>query len=510
MGGGVAIAAFAALAATMVIAAPSGAAGTEKVYETHFQADCVIAPGVLNEREPINVSIRGEGPERVNEGEQFALRHETLTLTSSLKLAEEFFDIGAREVRGSLLDALLDAENGQPAQLNLAQPPEFPTGIPYRAKVEREKPIVITVPSGEAGFTSPPVKAEAHPGKPLSLTLDTAPGFKEREAGSYEETQSGIQLTMEGLNEVGEHVLGPLRISCTAPAGVVVANPTIGEREFCNGDGPLIRSVEPGEGPTTGGTTVHITYVGPANVNGNATVEAVRFGSHNSPSFSGGEGSVTAVTPPGEGTVPVELVLRCQPAESPGRFTYTHIERVEYTDFPANGSLMINKLGQTILLPEGSRFHGVGQLAPETGAGSVTGRFEVPPFTASVKLFSTLPVSLGLTMTQTQQANGVVSAAETPKGDVVLKLPASFNVGVTSIGLLGLKIPTACTAREPLSLSLTDTLTDQELLRGPWHFSGTTSLSRFRCEGGFLGEIFGHLLSALLSGPENAYTLGIA
>jgi hypothetical protein len=219
---------------------------------------------------------------------------------------------------------------------------------------------------------------------------------------------------------------------------------------------------------------------------------------------------VTAVSPPGEGTVPVELVLRCRPAETPGHFTYTRIEHVEYTDFPAPGSLTINKLGQTIVLPQGSRFHGIGQLAPETGAGSVTGRFEVPAFTASLKLFSTLPVSFGLTLTQKELANGVVSAAETPQGDVVLKLPVSFNVGVTSVGLLGLRIPTACATREPMTLNLTDTLTDQELLRGPWHFSGTTSLPRFSCEGGFLGAVFGRLVSALLSGPENAYTLGIA
>ncbi|MDE3070780.1 MAG: hypothetical protein KGJ43_08645, partial [Acidobacteriota bacterium] len=83
-------------------------------------------------------------------------------------------------------------------------------------------------------------------------------------------------------------------------------------------------------------------------------------------------------------------------------------------------------------------------------------------------------------------------------------------LGITSLQILGLSIPLRCAATEPLSLALADTLTSEELLKGNWSFAGTTAVPSIRCEGGFLGRLFGWVLSGLLSGPGNPYSLAVS
>jgi hypothetical protein len=75
---------------------------------------------------------------------------------------------------------------------------------------------------------------------------------------------------------------------------------------------------------------------------------------------------------------------------------------------------------------------------------------------------------------------------------------------------MGLTIPTSCTTTESASLALTDNLTREELLSKGWSFTGTTTLPRFKCEGGFLGGLLSWVLSTLISGPENPYSLRFA
>ncbi len=40
-------------------------------------------------------------------------------------------------------------------------------------------------------------------------------------------------------------------------------------------------------------------------------------------------------------------------------------------------------------------------------------------------------------------------------------------------------------------------------------FSGTVTLPAFKCNGGLLGSVFSPVLTALLSGPSNPFTLTI-
>jgi hypothetical protein len=184
-------------------------------------------------------------------------------------------------------------------------------------------------------------------------------------------------------------------------------------------------------------------------------------------------------------------------------------ERAEYKNWVLSGSITDKTLGQVITIPQGSTFNGSGELNSETGAGSVKGSLAVPPFTTTFQLFALLPVSVGMTLAQAAPLEGTVAKSETVAGDELLTIPAGLNLGVTSVGILGLTIPTNCTTTEPLALGLTDTLSREELLAKGWSFAGMTTLPRIKCEGGFLGGLFGAVLSALLSGPGNTYSLSV-
>jgi hypothetical protein len=113
-----------------------------------------------------------------------------------------------------------------------------------------------------------------------------------------------------------------------------------------------------------------------------------------------------------------------------------------------------------------------------------------------------------MTLTQTQAIEGSAVDSVTVS-DETLTVPVKLSLGITSIGLLGLKIPTKCITSEPIALSLVDTLSREELLTTGWHFGGTSTLPRFKCEGGLLGRLFGQVLTELMSGPENSYTIGV-
>lgn len=185
------------------------------------------------------------------------------------------------------------------------------------------------------------------------------------------------------------------------------------------------------------------------------------------------------------------------------------IEKAQYSNWAVSGALTDAKQGQAIALPGGSDFNGSAELAAQTGAGSVSGTLMIPPFTAPLKLFGVLPVTLGLTVSETAPLQGALAPSEATAGDERLAIPAKLDIGITSVGLLGLTIPARCHTAEPVALALTDDLTREALLRTGWSFTGSTGIPRFQCEGAFLGRALGAISSALLSGPGNPYSLAI-
>ncbi len=210
-----------------------------------------------------------------------------------------------------------------------------------------------------------------------------------------------------------------------------------------------------------------------------------------------------------EVTVESEDALGNETRSSGSIMIAPRIERPEYKGWLVSGSLSLRQLGQAVDLPAGSTFDGSGELNTETGVGSVRGNLAVPPFTANLKLFGLLPINLGMTLTQTASVQGSATRDEAEPADETLSLPTKLDLGVGSIGLLGLSISTNCASTEPIALELAANLTEEELLLSGWSFSGSTTVPRFKCGGGFLGGLFGQVLTALLSGPGDTYSIGI-
>ncbi len=269
---------------------------------------------------------------------------------------------------------------------------------------------------------------------------------------------------------------------------------------------PELVQVEPGRGSASGGTTVTITG---ANLGG---VTEVRFGSKPAASFEVlPEGKVRAVTPPGTGTVSVAVLGSpggCHRLEGWGSFTYEPppIETIQYNSWPLSGSITPRNLGQPITLPAGSTFSGSGELNDETGTGTEKGSISVPAFKSTVKLLG-LPITLGVTLTQASPLQGAI--VESTVGNETLKMPAKLNLGITSVGLLGLTVPTSCSTTEPLAVSLGATAPTHELLKAGFSGAGTTTISTLRCSGGFLGAVVGELFGSLLSGSGASYSLAV-
>jgi hypothetical protein len=276
-------------------------------------------------------------------------------------------------------------------------------------------------------------------------------------------------------------------------------------------------TVAPATGPASGGTEVTIeaktfegsAFQGTTNVYfGPNPAKHVRVMN---------SGVIRAISPPGSGTVEVYVQGNGQPPyclnnKSLSRpFTYIspNTESATYSNWTVSGSLTPKRLNQPIQLPSGATFNGKGELNTETGSGSVSGNLVIPAFTAPLKLFGVLPVELGMKLTPEGSIAGTVAKSETVSGDETLSVPVTLGMGGTSVSLLGLKIPTTCATTESLLLSLVDNLTREELLTKGWSFSGNTTIPKIKCEGGLLGGLFGTVLSALLSGPENAYSLTI-
>ena len=118
----------------------------------------------------------------------------------------------------------------------------------------------------------------------------------------------------------------------------------------------------------------------------------------------------------------------------------------------------------------------------ETDGGSVEGTSGTAVH-SDAETVRVLPVSLGMTVTQVGSLEGSLTQSETVPGDEMLSAPVKLDLGITSIRLLGLKIPTTCATAQPLSLNLVDNLTREELLTKGWSFSGTTTIPKVRCEG---------------------------
>ncbi len=184
-----------------------------------------------------------------------------------------------------------------------------------------------------------------------------------------------------------------------------------------------------------------------------------------------------------------------------------------------SGSLTPKKLNQPVTLPEGSTFNGSAEIEYlnylEDISGTIQGTVSAPPFNATINLLG-VPSAVGVTFTQVGPGDGTI--AEAPQGDckaepeaetcLTLSVPTKAKVGITAVGVLGIKVPTHCETTAPIAFALLTHLSLFGLeVYGP-HFAGTTTIPSIACEG-LEGVLLGPVLTAAMSGPENPYVLNI-
>ena len=176
---------------------------------------------------------------------------------------------------------------------------------------------------------------------------------------------------------------------------------------------------------------------------------------------------------------------------------------IKFNNWTLSGSVTVKKLNQSITLPKGSTFNGSADLT----AGTISGDISVPAFTSSVKVLG-IPTTIGLTFTEAGPATGTIIDDPTTSGNLDVNVSAKATLGITSLGILGINLPSSCKTSSAVSFPLVADVPALDLATG-LSTTGTTTFPSVSC-GGLLGGIEGPLLTTLFSGPGNSYSLTIA
>jgi alpha-tubulin suppressor-like RCC1 family protein len=304
---------------------------------------------------------------------------------------------------------------------------------------------------------------------------------------------------------------GVAEVTVTTPAGTSALS--LGDSFVYE---PTVTKVEPSSGRASGGTTVAISGAAFEGVYTNGSgerppfVKSVKFGSTNATSFKlEPTGQISAVAPPGSGTVDVTVTTEggTSPTSTADHFTYEPI-RTEFKNWVVSGGLGLKKINQPIMLPAGATFNGSAALNPQTLSWPLTGLFAIPSFNVVVKILG-VPATIGLEFSEVGSVEGSIELSRRTPGDLSLSVPTKENVAFTTIGILGIRIATKCHTTEPLSLPLVTELPGGELLTTGAHFMGTTTMPPVSCEGKN-ATLESAVLTALFSGSSNPYSIAIA
>ena len=191
-----------------------------------------------------------------------------------------------------------------------------------------------------------------------------------------------------------------------------------------------------------------------------------------------------------------------------------------FVNWAVSGYLTPKKLNEPVVLPKHSTFNGsatFSALPPTPGwGGTAVGSLTVPPFTASLKLVGLIPTSVGVTFTEAGKSEGTITEAPAadcpnpilPGACATMSVTSRATIGLTEVGLLGIGVPVHCETSEPVTFNLSTHLTFEELAEIGPRFAGTTR-SPASSAADSKEWLVGPLLTAIMSGPENPYSLYI-
>ena len=217
-------------------------------------------------------------------------------------------------------------------------------------------------------------------------------------------------------------------------------------------------------------------------------------------------------SPESGSTFPVgETTVNCSATDPSGHKTTGSFKvivktpEIEFKEWILKGSLTAHKAATTLFtLPEGSRFNG-----HATVPGALEGNTSVPAFKSTVRFLGILPVTLGLTFNEAGPVTGTIASDPAHSGNELIKATAKDTIGLTSVTILGLTVPTSCQTQEALTLPLEASEPLSQLTTKGAAFSGETTIPAFRCSGNAVGNVLGSVVTLLVSGPKNPFTLSI-
>jgi hypothetical protein len=216
-------------------------------------------------------------------------------------------------------------------------------------------------------------------------------------------------------------------------------------------------------------------------------------------------------SPESGSTFPVgETTVECTASDPAGNTSHASFKvtvkpfELVFKEWLLKGSLTDHKLAQTLFtMPEHSTFNGHSTIPGELEANT-----SVPAFKSTVKLFGLLPITLGLTFTEAGPVKGTITSDPAHTGNELIKATAKDTIGVTSFTILGLTLATSCQTAEPVSFPLEASETLSQLETSGAKFNGETTLPAFHCTGAG-GNVVALVLTMLVSGPQNPFTLSI-
>jgi hypothetical protein len=251
----------------------------------------------------------------------------------------------------------------------------------------------------------------------------------------------------------------------------------------------------------------------PANIEKAATSPAGAEVTYTNPTATDlVDGTVPVICAPASGSTFAigETTVKCTATDAHGNSAEASFKVTitpflfEFKEWLFKGSVFNKTLSYTLFnLPEGSKFNGHATIPGELEANT-----SVPAFNVTRKLFGLITVTFGFTFTESEAVKGTISNDPSHSGNLLVKATAKDNIGVTSVSLFGLRIPTSCTTKEAVLFPLEASVPSGELTTKGASFSGETTIPRFTCSSGFLGGPFGKIISGLMSGPATyAFTI---
>ena len=192
------------------------------------------------------------------------------------------------------------------------------------------------------------------------------------------------------------------------------------------------------------------------------------------------------------GVAAVAAVLICCAFAAPAS-----AQTIPFSNWDVKGSLTIKKLNQSVAFPAGSKFNGSLDAATRQLTGNVT----VPTFKARLRVLG-FPVDATLELVETSPVRGTVVLG----GTTTIDATSSFVIRVRRLSspFLPLNlVASRCQTADPVTLVLRYS-GPPDFVNG-FAFSGTTTIPRLTGCG-----LTTPLLTALMSGPGNAFNVTIA